>query len=100
MKCLAPEGPVYQAGTLSGNPLAMSAGIALISELQKTNPYEQLELTIQNFLNAISKSLETKVLILLTMLLAECLVSFSQKNCLKILKMYAQQIQKFSKNSL
>ena len=60
MKCLAPEGPVYQAGTLSGNPLAMSAGIALISELQKTNPYEQLELTIQNFLNAISKSLETK----------------------------------------
>ena len=60
MKCLAPEGPVYQAGTLSGNPLAMSAGIALISQLQKTNPYEQLELTIQNFLNAISKSLETK----------------------------------------
>ena len=35
MKCLAPEGPVYQAGTLSGNPLAMSAGIALISELKK-----------------------------------------------------------------
>jgi len=60
MKCLAPEGPVYQAGTLSGNPLAMSAGIALISELQKTNPYEQLELTIKNFLNTISKSLETK----------------------------------------
>ncbi len=37
MACLAPEGPVYQAGTLSGNPLAMSAGLAMLSELQ-SNP--------------------------------------------------------------
>ena len=33
MDHLAPEGPVYQAGTLSGNPLAMSAGLAMLSEL-------------------------------------------------------------------
>ncbi|OAB79682.1 glutamate-1-semialdehyde 2,1-aminomutase [Cochleicola gelatinilyticus] len=33
MKMLAPEGPVYQAGTLSGNPLAMAAGYAMLSEL-------------------------------------------------------------------
>ena len=33
MKYLAPEGPVYQAGTLSGNPLAMSAGLAMLQEL-------------------------------------------------------------------
>lgn len=37
MKMLAPEGPVYQAGTLSGNPLAMAAGLAMLSELNN-NP--------------------------------------------------------------
>ena len=44
MSHLAPTGPVYQAGTLSGNPLAMSAGYALLSELNE-NPeiYGQLE---------------------------------------------------------
>ena len=35
MDHLAPEGPVYQAGTLSGNPLAMSAGLAMLRELEK-----------------------------------------------------------------
>tara|TARA_Y100000389_G_scaffold177905_1_gene190594 strand:- start:1376 stop:2668 length:1293 start_codon:yes stop_codon:yes gene_type:complete len=35
MSHLAPEGPVYQAGTLSGNPLAMAAGFAMLQELQK-----------------------------------------------------------------
>jgi glutamate-1-semialdehyde 2,1-aminomutase len=43
MKRIAPEGPVYQAGTLSGNPLAMAAGIAVLSELEKNPPYAELE---------------------------------------------------------
>jgi len=43
MNCLAPNGPVYQAGTLSGNPLAMAAGSMLIKLLIKTNPYKKLE---------------------------------------------------------
>lgn len=43
MDCLAPLGPVYQAGTLSGNPLAMAAGIAALDELTRVNAYEQLE---------------------------------------------------------
>ena len=44
MTHLAPTGPVYQAGTLSGNPLAMSAGYALLSELnEKPETYVQLE---------------------------------------------------------
>src|SRR5260221_13153442 len=43
MNCLAPEGPVYQAGTLSGNPLAMAAGIAALQELSASNAYEKLE---------------------------------------------------------
>ncbi len=34
MSCLAPEGPVYQAGTLSGNPLAMAAGLATLTEIE------------------------------------------------------------------
>jgi len=43
MDCLAPLGPVYQAGTLSGNPLAMAAGIAALETLRALNAYEQLE---------------------------------------------------------
>ncbi len=43
MSQIAPEGPVYQAGTLSGNPLAMAAGIATLKELQKPGFYEALE---------------------------------------------------------
>jgi glutamate-1-semialdehyde 2,1-aminomutase len=42
MSHLAPEGPVYQAGTLSGNPLAMAAGLATLTELEKPGFYEQL----------------------------------------------------------
>ncbi len=43
MNQVAPSGPVYQAGTLSGNPLAMAAGIAMLNELQDGSAYEQLE---------------------------------------------------------
>jgi len=43
MDLLAPTGPVYQAGTLSGNPLAMAAGIAALQELASVNAYAVLE---------------------------------------------------------
>jgi glutamate-1-semialdehyde 2,1-aminomutase len=43
MASVAPQGPVYQAGTLSGNPLAMAAGIATLKQLQKKGFYEALE---------------------------------------------------------
>lgn len=43
MDCLAPVGPVYQAGTLSGNPLAMAAGLAQLKALASTDAYTQLE---------------------------------------------------------
>jgi glutamate-1-semialdehyde 2,1-aminomutase len=42
MEHIAPQGPVYQAGTLSGNPLAMAAGIATLNELKKPGFYESL----------------------------------------------------------
>ena len=43
MSQIAPLGPVYQAGTLSGNPLAMAAGLAQLRILQETDPYAALE---------------------------------------------------------
>jgi glutamate-1-semialdehyde 2,1-aminomutase len=43
MECLSPEGGVYQAGTLSGNPLAMSAGIATLELIQEEGFYQQIE---------------------------------------------------------
>ena len=43
MDLIAPLGPVYQAGTLSGNPLALSAGIAQLELLDETNPYARLD---------------------------------------------------------
>src|SRR6266704_2262905 len=43
MDLLAPIGPVYQAGTLSGNPVAMAAGIAALEELEATSAYDKLE---------------------------------------------------------
>src|SRR5213076_1546015 len=43
MKKIMPAGPVFQAGTLSGNPLAMAAGIATLRELKENPPYERLE---------------------------------------------------------
>ncbi|HEU5231182.1 MAG TPA: glutamate-1-semialdehyde 2,1-aminomutase [Ktedonobacteraceae bacterium] len=42
MQQVAPLGPMYQAGTLSGNPLAMAAGIATLTELRKPGQYEKL----------------------------------------------------------
>jgi glutamate-1-semialdehyde 2,1-aminomutase len=43
MDHIAPAGPVYQAGTLSGNPLAVAAGLSTLRRLQKENPYARLE---------------------------------------------------------
>jgi glutamate-1-semialdehyde 2,1-aminomutase len=43
MERMAPVGPVYQAGTLSGNPLAMAAGVAMLQEIDRRPPYGDLE---------------------------------------------------------
>lgn len=59
MDCVAPEGPVYQAGTLSGNPVAMAAGIAQLEACLEPGFYEALEAktsafvkTVQDYVNA------------------------------------------------
>tara|TARA_B100001248_G_scaffold87138_1_gene63949 strand:+ start:933 stop:2222 length:1290 start_codon:yes stop_codon:yes gene_type:complete len=58
MNYLAPNGPVYQAGTLSGNPLAMAAGSTLIKLLIRTNPYKKLESKAKTLLNGMKKNFE------------------------------------------
>lgn len=64
MNCIAPDGPVYQAGTLSGNPLAMAAGVAALQLLQQAGFYEQLNNKATAFaseLNSIAKSVSIPV---------------------------------------
>jgi glutamate-1-semialdehyde 2,1-aminomutase len=56
MSLVAPAGPVYQAGTLSGNPLAMAAGIATMRELGKPNVYEGLGKASQDLAVATARS--------------------------------------------
>ena len=55
MDFLAPNGPVYQAGTLSGNPLAMAAGSKLIKLLIKNNPYKELEMKAKYLLDGMKE---------------------------------------------
>ncbi len=58
MDQLAPDGPVYQAGTLSGNPLAMAAGLAQLKEMEKINGWDALEKLGQQFEEGIRGALE------------------------------------------
>lgn len=60
MDCLAPVGPVYQAGTLSGNPLAMAAGIAALRLLEELNPYERLDALGRQLRDAVLAAAKTK----------------------------------------
>jgi glutamate-1-semialdehyde 2,1-aminomutase len=53
MQHVAPLGPIYQAGTLSGNPLAMAAGIAQLQALQATSPWDAIEARGRRLLSAI-----------------------------------------------
>lgn len=54
MEQLAPIGPVYQAGTLSGNPVAMAAGLATLKALTTPNFYQKLEATSQQLMTGLS----------------------------------------------
>lgn len=57
MDQLAPNGPVYQAGTLSGNPLAMAAGLAQLKELDKLQGWQRLEETGALFEKGVNEAL-------------------------------------------
>ncbi len=53
MKHLSPDGPVYQAGTLSGNPVAMAAGLATLTTLKNESPYPTLAERTQQFVTTL-----------------------------------------------
>ena len=59
MDYLAPIGPVYQAGTLSGNPLAMAAGSTLLKLIIEENPFELLEANAKELLSGIKNIMDT-----------------------------------------
>lgn len=54
MSCVSPDGPVYQAGTLSGNPVAMAAGIAQLTECAREGFYEDQEARTRDFVKNIN----------------------------------------------
>jgi glutamate-1-semialdehyde 2,1-aminomutase len=54
MQCLAPVGPVYQAGTLSGNPIAVSAGLATLQMVQTSGFYEKLVSSTRQLINGLT----------------------------------------------
>lgn len=60
MELLAPEGPVYQAGTLSGNPVAMGAGAATIHILEQAGFYEHIETEAEWFGNELAEAVKGK----------------------------------------
>lgn len=60
MKSVSPDGPVYQAGTLSGNPVAMSAGIAQLSVCSQKGFYEDQEKRTKTMVDHINKYAEDK----------------------------------------
>ncbi len=60
MSCVSPDGDVYQAGTLSGNPVAMAAGIAALTECLKPGFYEQLSKKTERLTEAILKHTQNK----------------------------------------
>lgn len=58
MQCLAPIGPVYQAGTLSGNPVAVAAGLATLRLVQAPGFYEKLAASTRKLMEGLTKTAE------------------------------------------
>ena len=56
MDTVSPVGPVYQAGTLSGNPLAMACGLATLKTLKSLDPYAALDETTQRLTDGLSRA--------------------------------------------
>ncbi len=56
MNTVSPVGPVYQAGTLSGNPVAMSAGLATLQLLKEVDPYERLNMLTERLCKGLGEA--------------------------------------------
>lgn len=62
MELVAPVGPVYQAGTLSANPVGMRAGLATLQKLEAANAYERLEKTTSEFCDRLNSAFDKRSL--------------------------------------
>ncbi len=60
MQCLAPVGPVYQAGTLSGNPVAVAAGLATLKLIQAPGFYDKLASTTHQLCSGLTEAAQTQ----------------------------------------
>ena len=99
MELLAPLGPVYQAGTLSGNPLAMSAGIAALKMVRENPPYEMLEKKSEFIVSAAQAAAKEKGIALQTPKVASLFSFFFSenrvKNCADAMASSAELYKKF-----
>ena len=80
MEYIAPLGPVYQAGTLSGNPLAMAAGCAALRMILESNPYAELERKSQFIVDAMRAAADEKGIALQTPKAASLFSFFFNEN--------------------
>jgi glutamate-1-semialdehyde 2,1-aminomutase len=60
MELVAPSGPVYQAGTLSANPVGMRAGLATLQKIERVNAYAVLEERTGSFCDQLNDEMETR----------------------------------------
>jgi glutamate-1-semialdehyde 2,1-aminomutase len=60
MELVAPAGPVYQAGTLSANPIGMRAGLATLEKIERVNAFQQLEERTGKFCDGLNAKLEKR----------------------------------------
>lgn len=60
MEKIAPLGPVYQAGTLSGNPVAVACGLATLKEIEKPGFYEALSAKAEHLVNSLNAAAESE----------------------------------------
>ena len=100
MECIAPLGGVYQAGTLSGNPLAMRAGIEMFKHLRQPDFYSKLSAQLEKLLAGLQAALMKRVFHLRLSKLAQCSVfTLLTKKILQALTQCWHVILKLSKSS-
>lgn len=83
MEHLAPLGSVYQAGTLSGNPMAIQAGLSMLKVLEKSSPYENLENLGAQLQKTIEEAAQEKGLALKVQRVGSMLSIFFRENAVK-----------------
>lgn len=98
MQLLAPEGPVYQAGTLSGNPVAVSAGVATLNILKEDNPYPVLEKRTKEFCEKIEKKAsDSKIKLKINHIGSIFSLFFSDKRVMDFRSSQTQDVKLFKK---